>query len=262
MIPLLLIGLIGLGGCSWLADARPTPPAGGGTDPDAPIGGGGGGGGLPVDPAPGDGAMREEPDPAIVDARAAGIDRFTIGPDGRTLVIYYWGGNQGCFGLREVLVEVQDGTPIISVLEGTRPQAVGQACTMEALLKSAVVTLDDPILVDGSGADQEPGEPPIGLQADAVEPVAGVLDARAHAVTGYQLSADGLTLTAWYVGGTDECYGLESATVEPADGGGLRVTVREGRLPDAAAACPDIGVAKAVVLTLDAPLIVQAAFDS
>lgn len=253
-----------LAGCSFLSDAGGSPPTGGGaggSDPDEPIVG------VPIDPPdrarPGDGALREEPDPTIVDARGAAVDHYAIGPDGRTVVIYWWGGNQACFGLKEVLVEVQNGTPIISVLEGTRPEAVGRACTMEALLKSAVITLNESILTDGSGIVQEPGEPSLELEPMPVEPQEGIVNARPHPVVGYRLSEDGLQLTAIYTGGTEECYGLAEATLErPDEDGPLVVSIREGTRPDAAVACPDIGVVKSVTFALEEPLIVQAAFDS
>jgi len=252
----LLLALL-LAGCSWLA--IPTPRAGGGSGGDP--GGGGdkpivGGGGGPVPPILNDGALREEPDPKIVDARPTAIDHYVIGPDGRTLVIYYWGGNQGCFGLHSVAVELRDGVPTITVSEGTRPEAVGMACTMEAMLKSAVVTLDAPLLRDGSGAEPAAGEPQLAPQPQAVSPVAGVVDAIAHAVNGYVLAADGRSLTAHYVGGTDKCYGLASAKVAAGPDGVPVVTIREGRLPNAGA-CDDIGVAKAVTISLDAPLLVD-----
>jgi hypothetical protein len=174
---LLILSAVLLGGCSWLAVPTPTPSGGAGSQPGAgggkPIGGGGGG--LVVVP-PIDGALREAPDPTIVDARPSAIDRYVIGPDGRTVVVYYWGGNQGCFGLHSVAVELRDGVPAITVNEGTRPAAVGTACTMEAVAKSAVVTLDAPILIDGSGAEPTAGEPQVPQQPQGVAPVAGVAE--------------------------------------------------------------------------------------
>lgn len=267
MLLVLLVLATALAGCSFLSDAGGSPPAtgggAGGSDPDEPIVGDP----VPIDPPdrprPGDNALREEPDPTMVDGRGAAIDSYAIGPDGRTVVVYWWGGTPACFGLKEVLVEVQDGTPILSVVEGTRPEAVGKACTMEAVLKSAVVVLDEPVVADGSGIAHEAGEPPLELQPMPVDPRPEVVDARPMPVVGYRLSADGLQLTAAYTGGTEECYGLESASAErPDEGGPLVVTVREGRLPDPPQACPDIGVAKSVTFNLDEPLIVQAAFDA
>ena len=253
--PLLLIAAaVLLTGCSWLAVPTPTPSGGAGSQP---IGGkpGGGGGGL-VDVAPNDAALREVPDPTIIDARPTAVDHYVIGPDGRTVVAYYWGGNQGCFGLHSATVERRNGVPTITINEGTRPAAVGMACTMEALLKATVVTLDAPILVDGSGAEQVAGEPQLPPQAQAVVPVAGVENPRAHALTGYLLAADGTSLTAYYVGGTDACYALGEASVVPGPGGVPVVTIREGNVPGAGA-CDDIGVAKSVSITLDAPLLLD-----
>lgn len=250
-----------LAGCSFLSDAGAPSPNGGG-------GGGTGGepiGGVPEPPGvpgPAADALREEPDPDIVDGRGAAVDHFAIGPDGRTVVVYWWGGTQACFGLKEVLVEVQRGTPIITVIEGTRPAAVGQACTMEALLKSAVVVLEEPILVDGSGVTHEPGEPPLDAEPAPVDVRPDVVDARPVPVIGYRLSGDGLQLTAMYVGGVEHCYGLAAASAERAGGDGpLTVAIMEGRRPDPPRACEDLGVAKSVTFNLDEPLIVQAAFD-
>ena len=253
IVSVLLVSAVVLAGCSLLESGA---GGGAGGDPDRPIGGGGG----DEPPAPA-AAARQEPDPTMVDPRPAAIGQFAIGPDGRTLVIMYWGGTPACFGLHDVLLEVQDGTPIVTVLEGTRPEAAGQPCTMEALLKSAVVTLPDALLVDGSGADHPAGEPPAELAPLAVAVAPAIADARPHAVEGYLLSADGLRLTVVYVGGVEECYGTADVSVEPVDGV-LRVTVFEGRRQGVDAACEDLGVVKGVDVALPAPLIVQAAFDS
>jgi hypothetical protein len=270
---LLLCLSLALAGCKALLGDPPQPhssgdsvPGGaggaGGDDPVVVGGGGGGRGGMmPPDPALG-AALREEPDPTVVDARAQSIDHFDIGPDGRTVVVYWWGGNTACFGLKQVKVEVSDGTPSFTVLEGTRGDNVGQACTMEAVLKSAVVTLDDPIVADAAGADAAPGEPELPADALQAKPVAGVIDPRLHAVTGYRLSADGLTLTAYYVSGIEDCSGLADASAERHGEGLLTVAIREGQLAEPMGACRDIGVAKFVKFSLTEPLIAVAALDS
>ena len=218
-------------------------------------------GGMPS-PPPGDGATREEPDPTVVDPHGVAIDHFAIGADGRTVVVYWWGGNTTCFGLKEVTVEIQRDTPIIAVQEGTRADAVDQACTMEAVLKSAVVTLDEPILADAAGNDGAPGEPDLPTGATAVEPDDSVVDATPHSIGGYSLSTDGLTLSAYYVGGVEECYGLKAATADRAADGLVTVSIREGGLPDVEGACIDLGVSKVASITLTQPLIVVAALDS
>ncbi|HET6744933.1 MAG TPA: hypothetical protein VFH90_03695 [Candidatus Limnocylindria bacterium] len=263
MTLILLCIALALGGCRALIGDQPDngsnvdgAPANPGDDP---IGGGGGG---RVDPPPViGGALREEPDPTVVDARGQSVDHFDIGADGRTLVVYWWGGNTACFGLKEVMVEVQRGTPIITVLEGVRGDHVGMACTAEAVLKSAVVTLDEPIVADAA-ADAPPGHLELPADGLKVEPVAGVQRSTLHAVSGYRLSADGLTLSAYYVGGTEDCYALAGATAERDDEGLLTISISEGQLPELPVACPDIGVSKFVDFQLDDPLVVVAAFDS
>jgi hypothetical protein len=128
---------------------------------------------------------------------------------------------------------------------------------MEALLKSAVVTLETPLLRDGSGAEPAPGEPQLPAQPQVVVPVGGVENPIAHALNGYLLAADGRSLTVYYVGGTDECYVLAEASVAAAADGVVVVTIREGSLPNAGA-CDEIGVAKAVTITLEVPLLLDA----
>jgi hypothetical protein len=267
---LLLCLAVALAGCKALLGDPPTAVASPGAVPgDDPIAGGGAGGGAGagvVKPVPPpfnfSDALREDPDPTVVDARGQSVDHFEIGPDGRTLVVYWWGGTPNCFGLKEVTVEVQHGTPIITVLEGTRAAAVGKACTMEAVLKLAVVTLDEPILADAANPGAEPGEPTLPADALPVKPVPGVRDPLPHAITGYRLSADGLTLSAYYVGGLEDCYALAAASAEPDADGLLTISLREGTAPNAVGACDDIGVAKVVELPLGEPLVLVGAFDS
>jgi hypothetical protein len=245
------VGRPGAGGSS--------PGAGDGGSKDDPISATPGG--VPS-PPPGDGATREEPDPSVVDARGVAVDHFAIGADGRTVVVYWWGGNTTCFGLKEVTVDVQDGTPVIVVLEGTRADAVGQACTMEAVLKSAVVTLDQPIVANAANGGEPAGEPPSAGGATSAEPRDDVVHARRHAITRYELSADGLTLSAFYVGGVETCYGLAAATADRAASGLVTVMIREGSLPSVDDPCIDIGVFKVASIAMDQPLIVVADFDT
>jgi len=202
----------------------------------------------------GDGAIRVMPDPAIVDARPAGLSHFAIGSDGVTVVVYYYGGEEACFGLQKVDVTLDDaGTPTITVFEGTRPEAVGQACDMIAVLKSTVVTLTTPVVGDFARGGVPPGEPELPANPTLVEPQAGVLDPIAVAVSGYTLSADGLTLIAQFWGGVTECYGIAQASVTTVDRP-LSVVITEGRLPGTEV-CIEIALAKAVRFTLADPLL-------
>ena len=272
MTLLLLCVALAMAGCARLG--------GGGAKPDG--GGASGGSGAspatgkpdepveppialpdPVPPPGGPKVTRERPDPSVFNARSASVDHFTIGADGRTVVVYWWGGNPDCFGLKQVRVEVHRGTPIVTVFEGTRESARGRACTMEAVLKSAVVVLDAPILADAANADPEAGEAVIFEKTVSVQPVAAVTDARPHAVSGFALSADGLTLSVYYVGGVDDCYALASASARRERAAGpLTVSVREGWIAAEDVACDDIGVPKVVELTLEQPLLLVGAFDS
>ncbi|HET7520252.1 MAG TPA: hypothetical protein VFK61_01800 [Candidatus Limnocylindria bacterium] len=261
MTPLLPILLLTLVGCSALIGRDVDGGNGGGGNGvsgagpgagDKPIVGGGGGGAVPP---VGDGALREEPDPTVVDAQPVPADHFAIGPDGRTVVVYWWGGTPNCFGLRRVDITIADGMPMVTPFEGVRAAAQGKACTAEAVLKSAVVTLEEPVLADAANQDPDPGEPALLGQALAVTPMGGVLDPRPHAITGWAVSSNGRTLQTYYVGGTEDCYALASAAMDWPEGGPLTVDVREGRRPDVDGACDDMGLAKMVELSLDAPLI-------
>jgi hypothetical protein len=253
MTLLLLCLVIGLAGCARLGGGGAA--SGGPSDgkPDDPVSGTPG-----PEPPGGDGALREEPDATVFGAHAAAVDHFTIGPDGRTVVVYWWGGNSACFGLKEVRVEVQRGAPVLTVLEGTRASARDQMCTMEAVLKSTVVVLDEPILTDAANPDAAPGAAVTFDGAMRVKAVSGVTDARPHAVSGFSLSPDGLTLSAYYVGGVEECYALASATATREGVAGLlTVSIREGWIAADDVACDDIGVTKVVELTLGVPLMVD-----
>lgn len=119
------------------AGASPDEPVGADPDPDAP-------------PA-GDGALHVEPVPGIVDSRPQAIDRIAVAADGRTVTVSWWGGVDTCYGLDEVRVDRDaDGTPIITVLEGTLPDLGDVACIDIALLKATTIILDEPLYLDGS----------------------------------------------------------------------------------------------------------------
>jgi hypothetical protein len=202
----------------------------------------------------GDPAVREAPNPDVVDPHPTAVDHYAIGPDGRTVVVYFWGGSQACFGLQRVDVATDpDGTTVMTVFEGTLPEAVGQACDMMAVLKSAVVTLEAPIVTDASQPDAPAGEPELAPEAEVVDIVAGVENPIPVAVTGYQLSGDGATLTVQFWGGVPECYGVAGASVDT-DAQPWVVSVTEGHVPTAEV-CIEIALAKAFVFSLDTQLI-------
>lgn len=129
--------------------------------------------------------------------------------------------------------------------------------------------------ITGGGSSSEPGtggddpitSPPIDLPlvptepgATPVEPVPGVVDATPHAWDHIDVAADGRTITVYYWGGVDSCYGLDRVDVTVDDDGLLHVTVFEGRLGNLGddVACIEIAMLKAVTITLDQPIIAPA----
>jgi hypothetical protein len=240
-----------LAACSYQPFIGGDPSVPPSASPDEPVGT------QPSSPGPlpsGDGSVRETPNPDVVEAHQTGIDHYAIGPDGRTVVVYYWGGTQACFGLQKVDVGTDpSGITVLTVFEGTLPGAVGQACTMEALLKSTVVTLDTAIVVDAAQPDAPAGEPQIAPDAEEVDIVGGVENPIPVAVTGYHLSGDGATLTVHFFGGVPECYGVASASLDTSEQP-WTVSLSEGHIPGAEV-CIEIALAKTFAFTLDSQLI-------
>ncbi len=84
------------------------------------------------------------------------------------------------------------------------------------------------------------------------------MDPRPHAWDHIDVSADGRTLTVYYYGGVEDCYGLAEVRVETSNG--ISITVLEGTRPAARdMACIEIAVLKAVTVTLDEPLVMNPA---
>ncbi len=114
----------------------------------------------------------------------------------------------------------------------------------------------------GSAGPEEPsvGEPapqgpPPGDGALHVEPVPGIVDSRPHAIDGISVAADGRSVTVYWWGGVDSCYGLDEVRVDRDAGGPPTITVLEGTLPDLGeVACIDIALLKSTTITLDEPI--------
>jgi hypothetical protein len=100
----------------------------------------------------------------------------------------------------------------------------------------------------GGGGQSQPGDPgvggdqpitddpidvaPIGPGAgDAlpVQPEPGIVDARPHAWDHIDVAADGRTITIYYWGGVETCYGLARVDASVGVDGLLHVTVFEGQ---------------------------------
>lgn len=115
------------------------------------------------------------------------------------------------------------------------------------------------------GGASEPDEPVVGVPDPAepsagdgvlyVEPVPGVVDSSPRAIDRISVAADGRTVTVYWWGGVDSCYGLDEVRVDRDAGGAPIITVLEGTLPDLGdVACIDIALSKATTITLDQPL--------
>jgi hypothetical protein len=128
---------------------------------------------------------------------------------------------------------------------------------------------------DGGGAAQNPGNPdrPIdggdggpveppgaGDGALPVQPEPGIVEPRPHPWDHISVAADGRTITIYYTGGIQDCYGLAGVDAARRDDGTLQVTVFEGRRGNLGrdVACIDIGVFKSVTIELEQPLIAPA----
>ncbi len=160
-----LLALLTLAACNAAAVAGESVPAsdpggaGGGQppaacescdpiDPDRPVVGQPG----PALPPNGDGATHVTPQPGVRDAIPHAIDHVSVAADGRTVTVYWWGGVEDCYGLKEVRVARDaNGLLTLTVLEGARGDlGEGVACIDIALLKATTITLDEPLFADGS----------------------------------------------------------------------------------------------------------------
>ena len=101
-----------------------------------------------IDPT--DGAISVVPDPGVTNVNEVPGDRITVGPDGRTLTVYFWNGADGCYGLHDVSVSVTDGVPSVTVRTGMRDEAILRLCIDSLQLYKTEVVLDTPILGGGT----------------------------------------------------------------------------------------------------------------
>lgn len=111
--------------------------------PDTPVTG------EPTTVMPQDGATPAVPNPNVTGAQPVPYDHVTVGPDGRTLTIYYWYGAEGCYGLKQVDTAWTDQGLVITIWAGMLPEAVNRMCIDLAQLYSTVVVLDQPVFLNG-----------------------------------------------------------------------------------------------------------------
>jgi hypothetical protein len=113
--------------------------------------------------------------------------------------------------------------------------------------------LDPDAPVTGSPIVDDPA--PDGDGALHVTPQKGIINPVPHTFDRVTVSADGRTLTVYYWGGVDACYGLASAEAIRNADGTYTILVLEGTRDTAAEfACIDIALLKAVDITLDEPI--------
>lgn len=145
-IPLLLA-------CTAGGSGSPPGPLPGGpvaTGPDDPVVGAPPAG-PPADPSP----TLVEPEDGLVDLRPVTWERVEVAADGVTLTVHWAGGVEACYGLAAVEVERrEDGSLAIGLWEGTRPEAVGQACIELAAYKATTIRLEEPLIVPFLGGPE------------------------------------------------------------------------------------------------------------
>ncbi|MFN8518417.1 MAG: hypothetical protein U0667_03275 [Chloroflexota bacterium] len=95
----------------------------------------------------GDGATPVTPEDGLDDIIDTPWDHISVGPDGRTLTVYFWSGADSCYGLAGVTVDTSEGAPVITLQTGTRPGV--DVCIAIAQLYSTQVVLDEPIVGGG-----------------------------------------------------------------------------------------------------------------
>lgn len=107
---------------------------------------------------PGDGssladeAVLVTPTSDLVDVQPTPWEEVTFDEDQTTATVYWWGGNESCFGLDRVEVDLEAETVTITVFTGTVPGDI--ACTMELVAKGVEVDMGEPLgprsVVDGA----------------------------------------------------------------------------------------------------------------
>ena len=96
------------------------------------------------------GATPIEPDDSLTSPTPAAFDHVTVSADGRTLTVYFWMGVQECNGLHSVEVAPTETGIALRILTGIPEDAISRICIQLAQLYSTVVTLEQPLIVDGA----------------------------------------------------------------------------------------------------------------
>jgi hypothetical protein len=100
------------------------------------------------EPAPADpyaGAQPTEPRPGMAGVAPIAFDEVVVGPDDRTLTVFFWSGVEPCYVLDHVDVEENPGAITVTLFQGHDPTAGDVACIEIAVLKKVEVQVDAPV---------------------------------------------------------------------------------------------------------------------
>lgn len=109
---------------------------------------------APADPY--DGAQPVEPRPGMAGVAPVPFDKVVVGPDDRTLTVFFWSGVEPCYVLDHVDVEENAGAITITLFQGHDPDAQDAVCIEIAVLKKVEVRTDAPVagrrIADGAAS--------------------------------------------------------------------------------------------------------------
>ena len=83
------------------------------------------------------------PEPGLLNLQPTAIDQAIVTADPRVLLVTFWSGSPGCYGLQHVEVQEETDEVRVRVITGTRPTV--SVCTQEAVRYAAEVTLAEPL---------------------------------------------------------------------------------------------------------------------
>jgi hypothetical protein len=91
----------------------------------------------------GEEAVMVTPRAGLVDVAPTPWEQVTFNDDQTVATVYWWGGNDECFGLDRVEVDLESDAVTITVFTGTEPGDV--VCTMQLVAKGAEVDMGEPL---------------------------------------------------------------------------------------------------------------------
>ena len=98
-----------------------------------------------------DGATLAVVDPTLQDLHPQPWDSISVSADGRTLTVYFYNGVADCYGLGKVDVSSDSGRLTVTLYTGRVPGS--QVCVELAQLYKTIITLEQPLIVDGAAVE-------------------------------------------------------------------------------------------------------------